>query len=117
LAALQHLLCAAGAGVDPGIFGARQLPRLSAANRSPARTSRQFTASGRQHWDARHLSDRDQGRFYLASFPFQFRALFLPDVTFFTSLSSALSGPPVFYGNSPGENLAGWFTGTSGATA
>src|SRR5207248_368774 len=36
---------------------------------------------------------------------------------FFTSLSSALSGPPVFYGNSPGENLAGWFTGTSGATA
>src|SRR5207248_361784 len=117
LAPLQHLLRVACAGVDLGISGARQLARLSAANRPAAGTSCQSAADGRQYRDARHLPDRDQGRFYLASFPFQFRALFLSDVTFFTSLSSALSGPPVFYGNSPGENLAGWFTGTSGATA
>src|SRR5207248_7164322 len=96
LASLQHLLCVARAGVDPGISGARQRARLSAANRSPAGTSCQSTASHRQYWDACHLPDRDQGRIYLASFPFQFRALFLPGVTFFTSLSAALPGPPLF---------------------
>src|SRR5437870_10925238 len=96
LAPLQHLLRVACAGVDLGISGARQLARLSAANRPAAGTSCQFAANGRQHRDARRLSDRNQGRFYLARFPFQFRALFLPGVTFFASLSAALSGPPVF---------------------
>src|SRR4029077_17036166 len=96
LAPLQHLLRVACAGVDLGISGARQLARLSAANRPAAGTSSQYAADGRQYRDARHLPDRDQGRFYLARFPFQFRALFLPCVTLLTSLSAALSGPPAF---------------------
>ena len=81
LAPLQHLLRVACVGVDLGISGARQLARLSAANRPAAGTSCQSAADGRQYRDARHLPDRDQGRFYLARFPFQF-PLFLSGVTF-----------------------------------
>src|SRR5436309_15051169 len=63
LAPLQHLLRVACAGIDPGISGARHVARLSAANAPAAATSCQSAADGRQHRDARHLSDRNQGRF------------------------------------------------------
>src|SRR5438552_15998326 len=86
LAPLQHLLRVACAGVDLGISGARQLARLSAANRPAAGTSGQSAADGRQYRGARHLPDRDQGLFYLAIFPYLFRVLFLSDVTLSTAL-------------------------------
>src|SRR5947209_19117760 len=45
-------------GLTLEYLGARQLARLSAANRPAAGTSCRSAADGRQHRDARHLPDR-----------------------------------------------------------
>src|SRR5205823_4778489 len=66
---------------------------------------------------SRHLFDRDQGWFYLARFPFQFRALFLLRLAFLPSLSADVFGPAIFPGNTNGKDLARRFAGASGAIA